>query len=203
MVWNLNFWRALIPNYLLKNNNTEMPNLFKYLVLPLILFIAAVAIIFWILLPLWASTQAALELKKENENNLAQREKLTANLERLIGQYNERANDLASFSKAIPAGQNIPELLINLEALASENGLIFSGVSFKPKDFKASNVKTLIMEIKVKGSYSAFQNYLKAMEKSLRFFDVTSISFNGVAPGQANVNLNNLEFNLSVNTYYQ
>lgn len=186
-----------------------MPNLFKYLVLPLILFVAAAAIIFWVLLPLWHSTQAALELKKENENNLAQREKLAANLGRLIGQYNERASDLTSFNKAIPVGQNIPELLINLEALASENGLIFSGVNFKPKDLgaskdlKAPNVKTLVMEIKVKGSFSAFQNYLKAIEKSLRLFDVTSISFNGIAPGQTNINLNNLEFNLSVNTYYQ
>ena len=180
-----------------------MPNLFKYLVLPIILFIAAAAIIFWVLLPLWHSTQAALELKKENENNLAQREKLTANLERLIGQYSERASDLTSFSKAIPVGQNIPELLINLEALASENGLIFSGVNFKPKDLKAPGIKTLIMGIKVKGSYPAFQNYLKGMEKSLRLFDVTSISFNGVVPGQVNINLNNLEFNLSVNTYYQ
>jgi len=180
-----------------------MSNLFKYLVLPLILLIAVAAITFWVLLPLWYNTQAALELKKENENNLVQREKLAVNLERLIGQYNERASDLASFSKAIPVGQNIPELLINLEALASENGLIFSGVSFKPEDLKAPNIKTLIMEIKVKGSYPAFQNYLKAMEKSLRLFDVTSVSFNSVAPGQTNVNLNNLEFNLSVNTYYQ
>lgn len=186
-----------------------MSNLFKYLVLPLILFVAAAAIIFWVLSPLWHSTQAALELKKENENNLAQREKLAANLGRLIGQYNERASDLASFSQAIPAGQNIPELLISLEALASENGLTFSGVDFKPKDLgaskdlNASNVKTSVMEIRVKGSYPAFQNYLKAMEKSLRLFDVASISFIGVAPGQVNVNLNNLEFNLSVNTYYQ
>lgn len=180
-----------------------MLNLFRYLVLPIILVMAALAVTFWVLLPLWQNTQAALELKKENKNNLAQREKLTANLERLIGQYNERAGDLASFSKAIPVGRNISELLINLEALASENGLIFSGVSFKPKDLKAPNVKTLIMEIRVKGSYPAFQNYLKAMEKSLRLFDVASISFNGVAPGQANVNLNNLEFNLLVNTYYQ
>jgi len=180
-----------------------MSNLFKYLVLPLILFVAAAAIIFWVLLPLWNSTQAALELKKENENNLAQREKLATNLERLIGQYNGRASDLASFNKAIPVGQNIPELLINLEALASENGLIFSGVNFKPKDLKAPNVKTLIMEIKVKGSYSAFQSYLKAVEKSLRLFDVTRVSFNGVAPGQTNINLNNLEFNLLINTYYQ
>ncbi|MEK7178409.1 MAG: type 4a pilus biogenesis protein PilO [Patescibacteria group bacterium] len=180
-----------------------MLNIFKYLIFPIILFIAAAVIIFWVLLPLWQSTQAALELKKENENNLAQREKLTANLERLIGQYNERASDLASFSKAIPVGQNIPELLINLEALASENGLIFSGVDFKPKDLKAPNVKTLIMEIKIKGSYSAFQNYLKAVEKSLRLFDVTRVSFNGIAPGQANANLNNLEFNLLINTYYQ
>ncbi|MEK7578221.1 MAG: type 4a pilus biogenesis protein PilO [Patescibacteria group bacterium] len=180
-----------------------MPNLFKYLVLPLILVVVAVTAIFLVLLPLLNSTQAALELKKENENNLAQRKKLTVNLERLISQYNGRAGDLAFFSKAIPVGQNIPELLTNLEAIASENGLFFSGIDFKPKDLKAPSVKTLIMEIKVKGSYAAFQNYLKAIEKSLRLFDVARVSFNGIAPGQSNANSSNLEFNLSVSTYYQ
>lgn len=180
-----------------------MPNLFKYIILPIILLIATAAAVFWILLPLWYDTQAALELKKANAENLAQREKLVANLEHLIGQYNERANELSSFSRAIPVGQNIPELLVNLEALASENGLIFSGVDFKPKDSTAPNVKTLAMDIKVKGSYLNFQNYLKAIEKSLRLFDVTTISFSGISPGQTNVNINNLDFNLSVNTYYQ
>jgi len=202
MAWNLNSWRALIQKYSPRNKNMNSA-IFKYLILPLILFAAAAAITFWILLPLWNSAQAALELKKENENNLVQRKQLAANLERLIKQYNKRAADFSSFSKAVPMGQNIPELLINLEALASENGLIFSSVNFRSKDLKAPGVKTLIMEIKVKGSYPAFQNYIKAMEKSLRLFDVTSISFNGIAPGQTNVNLNNLEFNLLVNTYYQ
>jgi|SRR3989338_4627307 len=180
-----------------------MPNLFKYLILPVVLFIAVLAAAFWVLPPLWRDTQAAFELKKENENNLVQRKQLVANLERLIGQYNERASDLISFSKAIPSGQNVPELLVNLEALASENGLIFSSVNFKPKDLKAPGIKILMMEIKVKGSYPAFKNYLGAMEKSLRLFDVVSVSFNGAAPGQININPNSLEFNLLVNTYYQ
>jgi len=180
-----------------------MSNLFKYLILPVILFIAVAAIIFWILLPLWSDVQAVAELKNANKDNLAQREKLAANLQRLIGQYNERADDFASFDKVIPVGQNIPELLVSLEALASENNLIFSAVDFKSSGSGTSDIKTLAMDIKVKGSYPAFQNYLKAMEKSLRIFDVVGVSFNGVAPGQTNVNLDKLEFNLLVSTYYQ
>jgi len=185
-----------------------MSNLFKYIILPVIFFFISAAAVFWILLPLWQDSQAALELKKTNEDNLAQREKLAANLQNLISQYNERASDLSFFSKIIPVGQNTPELLINLEALASENGLIFSGVDFQSGNLgdqaqNQNNVKTLTMEIKIKGSYPALQNYLKAMEKSLRFFDVVSVSFNGLAPGQSNANPNNLEFNLLVNTYYQ
>lgn len=178
-------------------------NLFKYMILPVILFFAVLAISFWVLLPLYGYTKAALEVKKQNEGNLAERKKLTANLERLISQYNERRVDITSFNKAIPASQNIPELLINLEAMASENSLIFSGVNFKPKDFKDSNIKTLVMEIKIKGSYPNFQNYLKAAEKSLRIFDVMSVSFVGVAPGQISAKTDNLEFSLIINTYYQ
>lgn len=177
-------------------------NFLKYFIIPVILFIAALAIVFWVLLPLFNNFQAALELKKQNENNLNDRIKLTANIERLIGQYNGQTDNLASFDKTITESQKIPELLVNLEALASENGLIFSSVDFKPKDLKAVGVKTLIMEIKVKGSYPAFKNYLEAIEKSLRIFDVASVSFSGVAPGQTSARTDNLDFNLVVNAYY-
>ncbi|MBI2635292.1 MAG: type 4a pilus biogenesis protein PilO [Parcubacteria group bacterium] len=178
-------------------------NIFRYLIFPLVLILVALAIGFWVLMPLYGHINAALEVKKQNEENLAERKKLTANLERLIGQYNERSADIASFNKAIPAGQNIPELLINLEALASETGMEFLGVNFKPEDFKSENIKTLVMEVKIKGSYFDFQNYLKAMEKSLRIFDVVGISFVGVGPGQIGARTDNLEFNLIISTYYQ
>ncbi len=180
-----------------------MPNLFKYIILPLVLFLAAAVIFLWILAPLWDGAQAVIELKKGNENNLIQRKKLTANLNHLVDQYNERINDFSSLSKAIPAGQNIPEVLVALEALASENGLIFSSVDFKPKESKIAGVKVLLMDIRLKGSYPAFQKYIEAMEKSLRLFDIAGISFNGIAPGQLQSNPNNLDFNLLVNAYYQ
>lgn len=180
-----------------------MRNLFKYFVIPILLFIVVGVFAFWVLLPIWENTQSALELKKANADNLAQRKQLTASLEKLISQYSERTADFSYFSKAVPTDQDIPGLLVNLESMASESGIIFSGVNFKPKDLKASGIKTLIMEIKIKGSYQAFQNYLEAMERSLRLFDVTSVSFGGVAPGQTGANANNLEFNLLINTYYQ
>ena len=179
-----------------------MSDLFKYLILPIILFFAVLVIGFLVLWPLYGDTQAALLIKKQNRDNLAERKKLSENLERLISQYNERKNDIASLSKAIPNGQNVSELLVNLEAIASENGLIFNSVNFKPKDLKAVSVKTLMAEIKVVGSYPAFLNYLKAIETSLRIFDVVSVSFSGVNPGQIGAITDNLEFNLIVNTYF-
>src|SRR3989338_10248389 len=177
-------------------------NLLKYFILPLILFSAAFVISFWILWPLYGDITAAMQLREQNQDNLMQRKKLTENLERLISQYNERSGDIASLNKAIPNGQNIPELLVNLEAIASESGLIFENVNFKPKDLKAPGIKTLTMDINVKGSYPDFLNYLKALEKSLRIFDVTIVSFSGISPGQANVKIGNTGFSLKINTYY-
>lgn len=177
-------------------------NLFKYLILPFILFFTALAIGFWILWPLYGDIGAAMLLREQNRDNLAQRKKLTENLEALISQYNERNSDIASLGKAIPSGNNIPELLVNLEAIASENGLVFGNVNFKTKDFNAQGVKILITEIRVKGSYPAFLNYLKALEKSLRIFDVINVSFSGISPGQISAKIDNMEFNLIVNTYY-
>ena len=177
-------------------------NLFKYIILPFILFFVALAVGFWVLWPLYGDIQAALLLKEQNQDNLTQRKKLTENMERLIGQYNEREGDISSLSKAIPNSQNVPELLVNLEAIASESGLVFKGVNFKPKDLKAPGIKTLIAEIRVTGSYPGFLSYLKTMEKSLRIFDITSISFAGVSPGQTSARTDNLDFSLTVNTYY-
>lgn len=177
---------------------------FKYLILPLGLFLASIAVIFWVLLPLYQDTQAALAVKAQNLENLAQRQKLTANLAGLIEQYNGRAADIANFNKVIPSGQNIPELLANLEALAIENNLFLSGVEFKPKDLRViTTIKPLVIELKVVGSYPSFQGYLRAVEKNLRFFDAAAISFSGVAPGQTGAKIDQLEFNVTINTYFQ
>jgi len=178
-------------------------NLLKYVILPVILFLAAIVVGFWILLPLYSDAQVALLIREQNQQNLTKRKKLTANLNKLIGQYNEKSADIVSFERAIPAGQNTAELLVNLESLASESGLIFSGVNFKVKDFKAEGFKTLIMELKLKGSYGALLNYLRAAEKSLRLFDVTALSFSGIGPGQLGAKTDALEFNLVINTYFQ
>lgn len=178
-------------------------NIFKYFILPIALFLASLAIIFWILLPIYNDVKITIDLKKQNENNLNDRLKLASSLESLVNQYNQRSTDIASFNKVIPEGQNIPALLVNLEALASENGLTFSSVDFTPKDLKAPGVKTLKMAVRLKGSYTAFKNYLSAMEKSLRIFDVISISFGGISRGASVVNENNIDFDLTVNTYYQ
>lgn len=178
-------------------------NLLKYVILPLVLFLAAIAVSFWILLPIYNDAQAALLVREQNQQNLIERKKLTANLNNLIGQYNEKSADIASFERAIPTGQNMAELLVNLESLASESGITFSGVNFKIKDFKAAGFKTLIMELKLKGSYPALLNYLKAAEKSLRLFDVTALSFSGVGPGQLGAKTDALEFNVVINTYFQ
>lgn len=180
-----------------------MSNIFKYLILPIVLLFSALALVLWVLLPMYNDITIATEVKKQNENNLSDRLKLSANLNRLINQYNEKLTEVESFSKVIPEGQGIPELLVGLEDIASGSGLAFSGVSFRTKDLKVPGFKTLVMEIKVKGSYPNFKNYLENLEKSLRIFDVISVSFTGVGPGQSSININNLEFNLLVNTYYQ
>lgn len=180
-----------------------MQNLFKYFIIPIILLVAVVMFALQVILPIWDNAQAALALKNGNAENLAQRKQLTASMEKLISQYSGRTADFNYFSKAVPVGQDIPGLLVSLEALASENDVVFSSVNFKPKDSNSPNVKVLGMDIKVKGSYPAFQNYISAMEKSLRLFDVASISFSGIAPGQTGTNPNSLDFTLSVNTYYQ
>lgn len=179
-------------------------NFLKYVILPIILLFAVLIMIFKVLVPLYGLINNAVEAVEQNKINLAERKKVAINLEKLLGQYNERATEITSFNKAVPVGQSVAEAIINLEALASENGLVFLESSFKSKDSTGvGGIKTLIANIRVKGSYTAFKNYLKSLEKNLRIVDIIKISFSSEISAQAGYTTDNVTFDLTANTYYR
>jgi len=115
----------------------------------------------------------------------------------------------------LPQRQEIPELIVQLEALASENGLILESLDIKEKkratetnEKKAavssqisSQINILEISLALSGSYPAFKGFLEALEYNVRIMDVQKIEFSfkkGQEEGAAF-----LGFNLDLLVYYQ
>jgi Tfp pilus assembly protein PilO len=107
----------------------------------------------------------------------------------------------------LPESPEIGTLLITLEKITTERGLLLNGISFdapKKKTIALSNkieadqpkTKILGYSFSVASSYDVFKSLLSTLENNLRIVDVNDISFSGDA-----VDLFN--FSLRAQSYYQ
>lgn len=64
----------------------------------------------------------------------------------------------------------------------------------------AKSYRTLLVNLKLTGSYNSFKNYLMAVEKNLRLMDVTSFTFSSQAGGET---IGSFSFDVKINVYYQ
>jgi Tfp pilus assembly protein PilO len=113
---------------------------------------------------------------------------------------NEQLQELLS---VLPKQEELSALLIQLEGLATGNGLIMESVDFSKIEQQpqaeapgtdtgtdmsgtdsglitagpapAPPYKILLVTMKLNGAYDAFKNYLEAVEKNKRIMDVTSL----------------------------
>jgi len=109
---------------------------------------------------------------------------------------------------ALPEKKDIPALLVQFETLAAANGLILESIDFtevssqprrpieQPKT--TQGIETLVVNLKVKGPYAAFKQYLAALENNIRATNVQSINFNlGLTETET------FNFDLKVEVYYK
>lgn len=196
----------------------------KKFILPLAIIIALV-IGFSLLRPaFWQARTLRAELKAKKET-LANLEKAIENLRKLEETYEDLAEELAKVSYALPSQAEIPNILVQLEALAAENGLLFSSVGFtraqesamglnqtpepvgrgevetEPQtEAEEERVKAVLANVKVTGKYESFKSYLRAIEASRRIMDVSSIDFSSASREEA---IGLYSYNLSIKIYYQ
>jgi Tfp pilus assembly protein PilO len=135
---------------------------------------------------------------------------------------NEQLQELLSI---LPKQEELSALLIQLEGLATGNGLIMESVDFSkieqqpqaeaPSDTEtdvsgtdtglitagpapAPPYKILLVTMKLSGSYEAFKNYLESVEKNKRIMDVISLVLDN-SSGLASY----FFFTVNLHVYYQ
>jgi len=155
-------------------------------IIALILFIAFLGIVFLLDLPAYNKVVFLGDKIAQEKATLVGRQELLAKVEQLKGVYDDYESQLKKVYYILPKNQEIPNLIVQLEALASENGLILEQVDFikeeskqrsDPEQPQSSSVgyKNINVALKLVGEYPAFTSFLEALEHNVRIADVNSI----------------------------
>lgn len=136
-----------------------------------------------------------------NELESAQQE--LKNLQKLSDSMNSMSVEINNVRQVLPASEDIPDLLANLEAISVYSGVTFDSVAISSSDTVSavsssaeevavpSGVKRLNLAVSVSGGYGNLKRYLHGVEQNMRLIDVNSISM-----GEGSV------YNLNMQTYY-
>jgi len=157
----------------------------------ILLILLGAAVGFFGAYPMWldiADMQAERGSLTETKKRM---EKLAEKRDEISAKYNSISPaDLAKLEEFFPRQADSDILLINMDKLASENGMILKNISMaEGKDEvvkqKESTVENFPFDISISGSYSSFQAFLKALEKSRRLIEIERLTFDsGKAAGR-------------------
>lgn len=176
--------------------------------------------------PQWQVFSLNMEEVKSAENSLAETKVLKEKLTSLTALYqdNEKMEELGKIFFALPQKNDIPSLLVNLESLASQSGLVIKSVGFTEDAKKTKSsaldsagetltaslgsvdtaVKSLGVNLVLSGDYSSFVNFLRSAEMNLRLMDIESLSFQqdeGIFSSEPS--LEGSDFSVDLKVYYR
>jgi len=180
-----------------------------------ILILASIGVIVLLDVP---NVQGILALRKQIEvakQNFSERQAFIGKVDSLIDVYQKNEENIDKLDQILPAKEDIPNLIVQVEALVFEQGLILDqlNVNSSAEDTGATvaeevrtgqaaanapKYKTLNIDLGFTGDYSAMKNFLKATEENMRLIDIDSIS---ITPEAEVVGI--FKYQLTLKTYYQ
>ncbi|MDP1629533.1 MAG: type 4a pilus biogenesis protein PilO [bacterium] len=133
----------------------------------------------------WPALIDLSQLKQERVNKAEERtvkQNMVERITALTSQHQGLSTDvLTKVNRAAPKGQNIPDLLVQMENTAAESNLVLESADFTalaPRTGETQSSRMLMANLTLKGDYPAFRQWLKFWESNLRLIDVRSIDFN-------------------------
>ena len=183
---------------------------------------ALVLVVLFLIMPSFDSMNLDRQILLEKQSSLEQAKLFNQQIAEKNSQY--KSEELENSLSVLPKQEELSALLIQLERLATGNGLIMESVDFSKieqeepqsapelkegaysesglllnaEGTQAQPYRILLVSLKLNGTYGAFKNYLQAVEKNKRIMDVASLSLNtgsGIAQ--------NLFFTVNLRVYYQ
>lgn len=200
----------------------------EILILP-IAMISIIAALLWFIYPTYGEIKNLTQEIEAKEDTLEKKQKLIIDIEKLVNQYEDIEGRVNKVFYALPNEAEISNVLVQLEALASENGMIFESSNFSKEqqiaqkkttsennvasssDSKTAiqqniieQIKSISVDISLIGSYENFKNYLKSLENNIRIMDITSVSFSSSSNSSEEEEVSdNFSYSIQLKVYYQ
>ncbi len=194
--------------------------------LPLILIAAGIAGFFLITKPVYEeSLVLKAEADKYNEA-LANSKTLQQERDILTKKFNSFSQeDIARLEKIVPDSVDNIKLILEIQEVAQERGILVSNVEFEPEQFvdeetqtaeekaKQTNLRrpgagdnldydVFDLEFSISGKYGAFVEFMGLLEKSLRVVDIKSIAFTpGTSENKEKVYSDDYKYTFRINTF--
>lgn len=165
-------------------------------------FVAAASIFFFFVLTQWRQIQVAAQEMEAAEQQLARVKDLVSVVSDLSATFGDLEKEAGRIRNALPSEQNaqLPELLVQIAALASQNGLVLQQINFGVGSENRGLYTAVEITLQVVGDYEALKTFLVAIEQNLRIIDVSRLNFGVAREGEEN---QAIQFNLALTTYYQ
>ena len=159
----------------------------------LIMFLIAVGLFFGFTQPEYEATKTLSSQGDQLDRILAEATEFQRLKSALIARYNALPTDqLTRLSKLIPDNVDNVRLILDVDSLASRNGLSLENVTINAKDTDASSQQSqesalgsvseqrtpygsLTLQFSTSGSYDQFVSFLHSLEQSLRLVDVVDL----------------------------
>ncbi len=176
-------------------------------------------VVWFLLIPSWNDVSA---LRKEvglKKTSIELEKKIIEKLNSINQVLDSQKSNVERLEQAIPTSEFKPELISIMESLANQNGLSLVSINIEaPNEATgaASNrrgqtapketISKLLININASGTYSSFQSWLEAVQKSLRIIDVSKISFSitkkKTTEGEDLPNIDpSIDYNIGMKTY--
>jgi Tfp pilus assembly protein PilO len=190
----------------------------------LILIVAFVVILFLFDLPIYNEVTYLRNEIKTYKDFLEEKEELVIKVNQLKQIYESRKGELSKVHYVLSFEKDIPNLIVQLEALTSENGLILENLAFIEKKIEQKGKvewgregatpisgvkpkeahKSLGVTLSLTGSYQSLKSFLKALEFNVRLMDIKSISFSiPEVKGETKEMASIFTFDIQLDVYYQ
>ncbi|MDP3963922.1 MAG: type 4a pilus biogenesis protein PilO [bacterium] len=173
-----------------------------------ILPLGTIAVVLWLILPQYRALQAAKAEREAARQALQEKQELIAKIEELKKQYLAVEDVTDEVAQIVPRTPDIPNLLVEMPALAVQYGVALDNISFNvtentipgPSQDASRPFQSMTVGLSVSGTYDAFQEYLKALERELRVLDVQSLQFS-LPPAEGDAS-SIYEFKVDAQLYY-
>lgn len=184
----------------------------KNIIVTVVLFLAFIVVLISFDLPFYSKVASLRGEVKYAKNSIIEKEELLVKIDQLKQVYDSRKGAISKAFYLLPIEKGTSSLIVQFEALVSENGLILKSINFTEKIKKRTPTggdevavvpgqiyKTLKVSVELYGSYASFKSFLEALEYNVRIMDINSISFSSEKDEESSV----FNFNVELEVYYQ